>query len=90
MSYTFLKYHVVFATKERRTWLASDFRPRLCQFLGGMIRQQGGVPVQIPGPFGAKRCALILFATYGSESWIRKHLFFSVFFVTFVVQILVF
>lgn len=49
MSYTSLKYHVTFSTKERRPWLTADVLPRLCEYLGGMVRQQGGHPIQING-----------------------------------------
>ena len=50
MSYTSLKYHIVFATKERRPFLAGDIRSRAFEFLAGMIRQQGGQPLLINGP----------------------------------------
>lgn len=50
MSYTCLKYHATFSTKERRPWIIPEILPRLCQFLGGMIRQQGGHPIEINGP----------------------------------------
>jgi len=50
MSYTSLKYHIMFGTKDRRPWITPQFLPRLCQFLGGMIKQQGGQPTEINGP----------------------------------------
>ncbi|MFA6135502.1 MAG: IS200/IS605 family transposase [Phycisphaerae bacterium] len=50
MSYTSLRYHIVFGTKERRPFLTAPLRPRICEFLAGMIRRQGGHPVLINGP----------------------------------------
>lgn len=50
MSYTSLKYHIVFATKDRRPLITPDLLPRLCQYLGGMIKHQKGEPILINGP----------------------------------------
>ena len=50
MSYTCLRYHLVFSTKDRRPWISPDLLPRLCEYLGGMIRQQGGYSMLINGP----------------------------------------
>ncbi|HAU37869.1 MAG TPA: IS200/IS605 family transposase [Phycisphaerales bacterium] len=50
MSYTWLKYHIVFSTKERRPFLTPELMPRLCEYLGGMIKTQGGHSIEINGP----------------------------------------
>jgi len=48
-TYTQLLYHIVFSTKERRPWLTAKFRKRLHQYLGGAIRQEGGVAILVGG-----------------------------------------
>ena len=50
MSYVSVRYHVVFSTKERRPWIAPAILPRLCEYMGGMIRAHKGHPVLINGP----------------------------------------
>jgi len=50
MSYTCLKYHIMFSTKQRRPLIAPEVLPRFCRYLGGMIKKQGGQPVEINGP----------------------------------------
>lgn len=42
MSYTRLQYHIAFSTKERRLCLQSDRLSRTCEYIGGIIREQGG------------------------------------------------
>jgi putative transposase len=42
-SYCNLLYHIVFATKDRRPWLTAQRRPKLCDYLGGVIRNRGGI-----------------------------------------------
>jgi REP element-mobilizing transposase RayT len=50
MSYTNLKYHIVFSTKDRRPFLHADVKPRLVEYLGGILRQLKGVLVEANGP----------------------------------------
>jgi len=42
MAYTKLMYHIVFSTKERRPVIAADARPRIREYMGGIIRNAGG------------------------------------------------
>lgn len=51
MSATFLSlhYHVVFATKDRHPTIAPEWRSRLHEYLGGIIRGLGGTPDTIGG-----------------------------------------
>ncbi|MBM4030960.1 MAG: IS200/IS605 family transposase [Planctomycetes bacterium] len=42
MSYTNLLYHVVFSTKERVPRLKEELRPRLWEYIGGIIRNVNG------------------------------------------------
>jgi REP element-mobilizing transposase RayT len=48
-SYTQLFYHLVFSTKERRPWLAPEVRSPVHAYLGGAIRDEGGMALVING-----------------------------------------
>ncbi len=48
-SCTNLLYHIVFATKNRHPWLAPDIRPRVHEYLGGIVRGAGGIALAIGG-----------------------------------------
>ena len=49
MSHTNLLYHIVFATKERAPFVTPELRPRLHQYLGGIVQGLDGVPIEING-----------------------------------------
>jgi len=49
MSFTSLIYHVVFSTKDRRPFLAEEALPRTCQYIGGIICNQEGIPLAVNG-----------------------------------------
>lgn len=48
-SYCHLLYHIVFSTKAREPWLRADIRPRIHEYLGGAIREEGGAALIIGG-----------------------------------------
>jgi REP element-mobilizing transposase RayT len=48
-SYTCLHYHLVFSTKNRAPSITLEIRQRLWEYLGGMVRNAGGIPLQIGG-----------------------------------------
>jgi putative transposase len=48
-SFTNLLYHIVFSTKERHPWLASEVAPRVFAYLGGIVREQGGIALIVNG-----------------------------------------
>ena len=48
-SYCNLIYHLVFATKGRRAWLDNEIRPRINEYLGGAIRDEGGTALIVNG-----------------------------------------
>ena len=48
-SYCCLLYHVTFSTKEREPWLRDEIRSRVHEYLGGAVRDEGGVPILING-----------------------------------------
>src|SRR2546429_4406540 len=49
MSYTNLLYHIVYATRERAPLITNILRPRLHEYLGGIVRGLGGVAIEING-----------------------------------------
>lgn len=48
-TYTSLHYHLVFATKHREPTIASAWRARLHDYLGGIVRGQGAVSNGVGG-----------------------------------------
>ena len=48
-SYVNLIYHIVFSTKDRTPLITGDCQTRLHEYLGGIIREQGGIPLAING-----------------------------------------
>jgi putative transposase len=49
-TYTNLLVHVIFSTKERVPSLDAGMKPRLFAYIGGIIRELGGVALLINGP----------------------------------------
>ena len=48
-THTLLLYHLVFATKNREPLIATEWRPRLHEYLGGAVRGLGGIPQGVGG-----------------------------------------
>ncbi|PYS98015.1 MAG: IS200/IS605 family transposase [Acidobacteria bacterium] len=48
-SYTNLLYHLVFSTRDRRPLITPDRRARLYEYVGGAIRNEGGISLGIGG-----------------------------------------
>jgi putative transposase len=48
-SYTNLLYHIVFSTRDRRPIITTERRPRLYDYIGGIIREFGGISLAIGG-----------------------------------------
>lgn len=44
-----LIFHVVFSTKDREVFFPLDFRPRLHAYLGGIVRNSGGIAYAVGG-----------------------------------------
>jgi REP element-mobilizing transposase RayT len=42
-SFTCLNYHLIFSTKHRQPLIGEEWQQRLFDYIGGIIRQQGGV-----------------------------------------------
>lgn len=48
-SFTNLLYHLIFSTKERRPIITLDYKPRLYDYIGGIIRGLNGISLGING-----------------------------------------
>jgi REP element-mobilizing transposase RayT len=48
-TFTHLRYHVVFSTKNRSPFLDVELRDRLFPYLGGIVRELGGTALTIGG-----------------------------------------
>ena len=48
-TFTSLHLHIVFSTKERRPFIAPEWRPRLHEYLGGTVRGLDGVAEAVGG-----------------------------------------
>jgi REP element-mobilizing transposase RayT len=48
-SYVNLLYHVVFSTKGREPLIVEARQPRLYEYVGGIVRRHGGVPLAVNG-----------------------------------------
>jgi putative transposase len=44
-----IKLHLVFSTKHRKPWMTPDVRPRIHDYLGGIIRSERGAVIAIGG-----------------------------------------
>jgi REP element-mobilizing transposase RayT len=49
MSYTNLLYHIVYGTKDRLPLITKELRPDLHRFLGGLVNDLHGTPLEING-----------------------------------------
>ena len=48
-SYVNLLYHIIFSTKDREPLITEAHQPRLYEYIGGIVRQQGGIALAING-----------------------------------------
>ena len=48
-SFTNLLYHLIFSTKDRRPIITLEYQPRLYDYIGGIIRNLGGISLGING-----------------------------------------
>ena len=48
-SLTNLLYHFIFSTKNRQPWIDAELRPRLHQYIGGIINETRGKPIIVGG-----------------------------------------
>ena len=48
-TYSQMLFHVIFSTKQRKTWITEEVRGRLYSYIGGIIREEKGVLYEIGG-----------------------------------------
>ena len=48
-SYTNLLYHIIFSTKDRRPLITEAYQPRLYDYIGGTVRNLGGISLELNG-----------------------------------------
>jgi putative transposase len=83
MSYTSLKYHIVFSTRYREPVLEPAWRKRLYDYFGGCFRTAGGVLTEMNGAFDHVHALAGLRATHcladvlrdvkrATSSWIHQ------------------
>ena len=48
-TYTNLLYHIIFSTKQRQRLITNDFKEELYRYIGGIIRAEGGIQLEIGG-----------------------------------------
>jgi putative transposase len=48
-SFTNLIYHIVFSTKSRQALINDETKPRLYEYIGGILRNKGGIALAIGG-----------------------------------------
>jgi putative transposase len=48
-TFTNLLYHIVFSTKQREPLITEDFQEELYKYIGGIIRAEGGILLEIGG-----------------------------------------
>ena len=48
-THTSLHFHIVFSTRDRHPFIAGEWRNRLHEYLGGLIRSAEGIPEAIGG-----------------------------------------
>jgi REP element-mobilizing transposase RayT len=48
-TYTNLLYHIIFSTKQRQRLITNDFKEELYRYIGGIIRAEVGIQIEIGG-----------------------------------------
>ena len=71
MSYTKHIYHIVFSTKEWRPLIDDALRPQLCEYLGGIVRQLGGISLRVNGPTDHIHIVAVVPATIAIADFVR-------------------
>src|SRR5438874_12362909 len=71
-TYTELLTHIIFSTKDRMPLLDTEIRPRLFAYMGGIIRELGGVALNINGPMDHVHMLASLAAKFAPSEFIGK------------------
>jgi putative transposase len=71
-THTALRYHIVFSTKERVPFIAPEWRARLHAYVGGTVRNLGGVAIAIGGVADHVHLLVSLNATHAIATLVRE------------------
>ena len=71
MSYTSLNYHIVFSTKARRPFMTTQILPRVCEYVGGIVRNQEGTALAVNGTADHLHVATIVPPTVALADFVR-------------------
>jgi REP element-mobilizing transposase RayT len=71
-TYLSLHYHIVFSTKDRQPIIASLWRDRLHEYLGGTVHGLGGVPEAVGGVDDHVHLLVGLRATHTFSDFVRE------------------
>ncbi|MEY2465524.1 MAG: REP-associated tyrosine transposase [Verrucomicrobiota bacterium] len=66
-----LHYHIVFSTKDRHPFIADEWRNRLHEYIGGLIRAADGIPEAIGGTADHVHVLAGLRATHALASFVQ-------------------
>jgi REP element-mobilizing transposase RayT len=66
-----LHFHIVFSTKDRHPFFVESWRPRLHEYLGGLIRAAEGIPEAIGGTADHVHLLVGLRATHALASFVQ-------------------
>ena len=67
-----LLVHIVFSTKNRTPWISPDLRKELYPYLGAIVRNAGGVPIQIGGIDDHVHALIVLPRTMSVAQMVEK------------------
>lgn len=71
-TFTQLHYHLVFGTKQRAPTLTTAIRGRVWEYLGGIVRGEDGIPLQIGGTADHVHLLVTLRQQLGLADFMRK------------------
>ena len=66
-----LHFHIVFSTKDRHPFIVDEWRSRLHEYLGGLIRAADGIPEAIGGTADHVHLLVGLRATHALASFVQ-------------------
>ena len=66
-----LHFHIVFSTKDRHPFIADEWRNRLHEYLGGLVRAADGIPETVGGTADHVHLLVGLRATHALASFVQ-------------------
>jgi putative transposase len=70
-THTSLHFHIIFSTKDRHSFIEDAWRARLHEYLGGLIRNAGGIPEAVGGTMDHVHLLVSLGATHDLASFVK-------------------